>query len=160
MPLRSTTYIACEHRHCSAALVGCSSGAPPLHYSHQSLVKEFLTQGEGRTRLATWSRASTAGTHLAQMCYSLLSLIGCAHNAQFPVFMAAISILKLFPFGRESYFIWKVDSRVDAISGMACALNMITSMAISARTCADRYVRRRDRTRTTARRAQGLFGPY
>ena len=35
--------------------------------------------------------------------------------SQFPVFMAAISILKLFLFGRESYFIWKVDSRVDAI---------------------------------------------
>ena len=33
-------------------------------------------------------------------------------------------------------------------------------MAISARTCADRYVRRRDRTRTTARRAQDLLGPY
>ena len=35
--------------------------------------------------------------------------------SQFPVFMAAISILKLFLFGRESYSIWKVDSRVDAI---------------------------------------------
>ena len=34
--------------------------------------------------------------------------------SQFPVYLAAISILKLF-LRRESYFIWKVDSRVDAI---------------------------------------------
>ena len=29
--------------------------------------------------------------------------------------MAAISILKLFLFGKESYFVWKVDCRMDTI---------------------------------------------
>ena len=53
----------------------------------------------------------TQGAHLPQLDPAPHFLLA----SQFPVFMAAISILKLFLFGRESYSIWKVDSRVDAI---------------------------------------------
>ena len=78
-------------------LVGCGNVVSPLLSPASSSMRALLLRG-----------AEPSPIHGLVALHFLLA-------SQFPVFMAAISILKLFLFGRESYFIWKADSRVDAI---------------------------------------------